>query len=511
VEEKMEKQVEYLGSKIKKLSKHLADRALVISREETDPSFALNSIENHHYMHEYLFGFLGEYLCTKDELMNHDLITFANLFSHKSVGKLSSLNISINLVHFSRLVINEFLEEEINQNTISTKTLFEVVRMFGPLYQLIVNTIIDHFNNLLSSTQFALNESTKDLKITLQELADLKNALNEATIFAITDKNDMITYANEKFCEVSKYTKEELFGQPHNILNSNYHPKEFFENVLQTIQRGEIWKGEILNKAKDGTFYWVDTTIVPFVDQFGDTYQHISIQYDITEKKKAEEMLLKAEKLSMVGELAAGIAHEIRNPLTTVKGFVQLLTETDGSRMYADTILSEIDRINFIVSEFMVFAKPHTRYFTECNLREILKSIILFLEPEALLKNVDLISMITKQDVLISGEKNQLKQVFLNMIKNAIEAMPNGGKVVISLTSSMAGIIVSIKDTGAGMTPDQVKRIGEPFYTTKSGGNGLGLMVSFKIIQDHRGTIEIESVHGEGTKFIIKFPVYSDL
>lgn len=502
----MENQVACFGKIIQEQSSILAAKALVTSIENNKDDFDTIPLENHHFMLEYLICFLGEYLSSRDELMDHDLVTFANLFSHKSVSRLASLEMSINLLFHTRTVLLDFLEEHVNLNKISTDTLFQVIKVFDPLYQLISKTIINHFNELLTSTQFALDESTKDLKITMRDLSDLKNALDQATIFAITDKNDHITYANEKFCEVSKYTKEELIGQPHHILNSDYHPKQFFEDVWATIQRGEVWKGEILNKAKDGTLYWVDTTIVPFVDQHGETYQHISIQYDITEQKKAEEMLQKAEKLSMVGELAAGIAHEIRNPLTTVKGFVQLLKESEGGSLYADTILGELDRINFIVSEFMVFAKPHSRYYTNCNVKEILHGIIQFLEPEALLKNVRLTRKFTSQDVWINGEPNQLKQVFLNIIKNAIEAMPNGGKVLVSIKLTEKGVVIFIKDTGIGMSAEQVKKIGEPFYTTKPSGNGLGLMVSFKIIQDHQGIIDVESELNKGTKFIITLP-----
>ncbi|UOK57443.1 ATP-binding protein [Bacillus sp. OVS6] len=198
-------------------------------------------------------------------------------------------------------------------------------------------------------------------------------------------------------------------------------------------------------------------------------------------------MLRKAEKLSMVGELAAGIAHEIRNPMTAIKGFVQLLDESFDGMKYADTILAEIERINFIVSEFMVFAKPHATYFSKCSLSEIVKSVIKLLEPEALLKNVVISLSIPSDEVSIFGESNQLKQVFLNMLKNAIESMSAGGNIYVSIEKNLKQIKVSIQDSGIGLSDEEIQKLGIPFYTTKSYGNGLGLMVSYKIVQNHGG------------------------
>nr|WP_246625239.1 ATP-binding protein [Fictibacillus nanhaiensis] len=357
--------------------------------------------------------------------------------------------------------------------------------------------------------KLALPETNEDLIITLKELKDFQVALNEATIFAITDQNDNIAYVNTHFCNISKYTREELIGQNHGVfLRSGYHTDEFVQDIKDSIQMGKVWKGEICNKAKDGSLYWVDATIVPFLAAEGKMYQHFSIQYDITEKKQTEEMLLKSEKLSLVGELAAGLAHEIRNPLTTVKGFVQILHQTTGEKkdFYTKVLLNEIDRINFIVSEFMVLAKPHAVYFSMCNLSEILKSVIYLLEAEANLKNVVIVNDSINEDVSIFGEKNQLTQVFINLIKNAMEALPEGGYIRVSTEQIDETVTVSIEDNGIGMTEDQVKKLGNPFFTTKETGTGLGLMVTYQIIQNHKGTISVSSEANKGTTFKIVLP-----
>ncbi|AND40531.1 ATP-binding protein [Cytobacillus oceanisediminis] len=501
----MSSQNEYIGKKIKKLHGGIFKDSKSLNDEKyryCNLQKQLGSIQTSEVP---LFIYVGELFISSNEKNKNNLITFVDDFGRKLIHSRVSLEQSINFVYLTRCSIMDLLEQELREKSISINTFFESIKILEYLYQLISKTLLNCYNEELLYTKFALDESNQDLKITLRELADLQKALNEATIFSITDRDDRISYVNEKFCDLYKYTREELIGKKHDIFCSDFHPPSFFNHIWETIKCGEVWKGEILNKAKDGTKYWLDTTIVPFVDLNGERYQHICIQYDITEKKSTEETLSKTEKLSMIGELAAGIAHEIRNPLTTIRGFVQLLTENGKVPYFVETILDEIERISFIVNEFMIFAKPHSVYFSEFDVKNILGSVISFLEPEALLKNVRIKYEFPSEDIVFTGEKNQLKQVFINLIKNSIEAMPTGGNIYVSIDSTAHHILIKIKDEGVGIGEEHVKRLGEPFFTTKHNGNGLGLMVSYKIIQNHKGTINVKSKLNQGTSFIITF------
>ncbi|WP_123039267.1 ATP-binding protein [Cohnella candidum] len=231
---------------------------------------------------------------------------------------------------------------------------------------------------------------------------------------------------------------------------------------------------------------------------------------DITERKMSEQYLIRSEKLSVVGQLAAGVAHEIRNPLTALKGFTQLLHQnSDENRKYYEIMLTELERINYIVGEFMVLSKPHNRQqFKEHDIHRILTSIIPILESQAILHNV-ILRVETSQDLpKVKCDENQIKQVLINLMKNAIEAMPGGGTVTVRYETDAPKrqLTLYIEDEGVGMPAELLERLGEPFLTTKEKGTGLGLMVCYKIIQAHEGTLSVSSQPGQGTSVKLVLP-----
>ncbi|MEZ2716419.1 PAS domain S-box protein [Niallia circulans] len=347
------------------------------------------------------------------------------------------------------------------------------------------------------------------LEESVREVSDITYALEQSSIIAFTDKRGIITNVNSKFCEISGYSRQELIGKTHRIVNSGYHSKDFFRNVWQTIGKGEIWKGEIRNKRKDGSYYWVDTTIVPFLDKNNKPYQYLAIRNDITEKKRTEEVLHRQDKLAAIGQLAAGVAHEIRNPLTSIKGYAEFLSmdETEKDRQeYFEIILDEIERVNSIVEEFMLLSKPTVSVLEKKPLLPIIDNVLSILDYQLRKNKIQLNRYYEDSNPFVECDENKLKQVFLNFIKNAVEAMPDGGSIDINVKKEKGNISILIKDSGIGMSKEQLKKIGEPFFTTKKEGNGLGLMVSFKIIENLNGKVYVDSELNKGTSFHITLP-----
>lgn len=228
---------------------------------------------------------------------------------------------------------------------------------------------------------------------------------------------------------------------------------------------------------------------------------------DISERKKNEELLINSEKLYVAGQLAAGIAHEIRNPLTSLKGFLQLIESgRKNNGTYYDIMNSELDRIEDIVSELLMLSKPQVYELTYQDMRVMMRDIVTLLETQAILHNIAIEAEYGTEPLWIYGVENQVKQVFINVIKNAIEAMIDGGSIRIKLSRENDRIYVRIRDEGPGFGEDQLAKIGQPFYTTKEKGTGLGLMVSYKIVDNHQGQINVNSEIGKGTVFEIMLP-----
>lgn len=230
---------------------------------------------------------------------------------------------------------------------------------------------------------------------------------------------------------------------------------------------------------------------------------------EIVRPEKTNSDLAQTEKLAIVGQLAAGAAHEIRNPLTSVRGFIQLLQKelsNSPKAEYIDIIITEIDRVNAIVNEFLKLAKPATPRRVSCSVEDLFSEIRVLMESEAFLKNVDFTEEIDDlPEIMI--DKEQIKQVLINIMQNSFDAMPQGGKLIIRVVAEPGkGIKFSIQDSGCGMDREIVERIFKPFYTTKENGTGLGLSVSLQIIENHGGHIKIDSAPGRGTTTNIYLP-----
>jgi PAS domain S-box-containing protein len=259
----------------------------------------------------------------------------------------------------------------------------------------------------------------------------------------------------------------------------------------------------------DGSNKIFDSIKVPLFYENGARKGLVVIGRDITEKKITEERLRRTEKLSVVGELAASVGHEIRNPLTSLKGFVQMFrseAKDEKYQLHYDIMLNELDRINHIVSELLILAKPQKLSFSKHSINNIVQDVLSLLKTQANMSNVK-IDFRESEEILIDCSENQLKQLFINIVKNAIEASKDNSNVCVSLKRKGQEVSIIVKDTGIGLSEDFLTRIGEPFYSTKEKGTGLGLTVSMKIVEQHGGTIVFQSETNIGTTVEITLPI----
>ena len=317
-------------------------------------------------------------------------------------------------------------------------------------------------------------------------------------------------YVNPSFERLWGIGAQDLYEDP-SLMKEKLFPEEFGKDKKVFCISFPHSCGIRISEIKDDTRTedrWFRTRITPIADRTGEVIRNITITQDITDWKRQDEMLKKQDRLGVLGQLAAGIAHEIRNPLTTIKGFTQLRAQ-ESNDINDKIIINELDRIESIVTEFLMLANPHQEIkFIHKNINEVLTEVIHFMQPEALLHDVEINTMLQDRLPLVSCESTQIKQVMINIIKNAIEAMPFGGKIDIGTSLLGDGsVAIEIKDEGSGIPKEMLDRLGEPFYSNKKRGTGLGLMVSYKIIENHLGTIEFDSENDNGTIVRVILPL----
>ncbi len=380
-----------------------------------------------------------------------------------------------------------------------------------------------------SVTDAALRTESKGaLDRSLKELADIKFALDQSTIVAITDQRGIINYVNDEFCRISKYSREELVGQDHRIINSGYHSKEFIRHLWTTIASGEVWKGELRNRAKDGSIYWVDTTIVPFLSAEGKPYQYVAIRHDITNLKLAEEQirqqatqLQRASQLSFIGELAAGLAHEVKNPLAGIQGAVDILIRrrdaNDPEREALEGVRHQVQRIDSTVRALLDRARPRGLKLTRTSLTDLMQRTVDLARAQLTVRRgnrVRLALIPPPDDIVLAADAAQIEDAVLNLIINAINAVADEGQVTVSIRhaenvdeEASEEAVIEVSDDGRGISEDDLSHIFNPFFTTSKGGTGLGLPAVRRIARLHGGRVEVKSQLGHGSTFAIHLPI----
>ncbi|WP_342429985.1 EAL domain-containing protein [Neobacillus sp. FSL H8-0543] len=389
----------------------------------------------------------------------------------------------------------EYVTYEDELNGINYLATLRPIKKAGVVVQ-VIGSCIDITKR--KKAERALQESEAKYRLIAENMMD---------IVMLLDMNGMILCASPSLGKVMGNPLKLYVGKSSFDL---IHPDDKqsvmmgFEHVLNTMTPLRM-EARLLNiNGKSVLFEGLGT---PVLGENGDPEHFILVGRDITEKREMEEQLSKSEKLSVVGQLAAGVAHEIRNPITSIKGFIQLLEEGIMKKEFFKVISKEFKQVEEILEEFINLAKPKEIQLKKVNIKTIIKEVETLLKPEANLKNVEIFQEYKQNLPQIMCDTNQIKQVFINIIKNSIEAIPKNGFVELQGSIEGKNVLIKIIDNGIGVSEERVQKLGEPFYSNKEKGTGLGLMICFRIVREHNGSIKVKSKENEGTTVEVRLPI----
>lgn len=381
----------------------------------------------------------------------------------------------------------------------------------------------------------------------IKTISDYRSALDTSSIVAITDQRGIINYVNDNFCKISKYSQEELLGQDHRIINSGYHSREFIRSLWQTIENGKIWKGELRNRAKDGSIYWVDTTIVPFLNEEGKPYQYMAIRSDITERKMLEDNLRKLnlelenkvdertrelvtslereKELSDIKSRFVSMAsHEFRTPLSTIMssaGLIESYREPEHLEKrlrHVERIKSSVKNLTDILNDFLSLDKLEQGKIIAENssfdITQFLKEI--GEEMEGMLKRKNQwITYVHNGVSEITTDKKILRNVMFNLISNASKYSEEAKEIHLTTEVDNEYVCILVKDNGIGIPDEDQKHLFGKFFRAKNTGNiqgtGLGLSIVRHYVELMDGNIAFTSRENFGTTFTIKIPRHNAL
>ncbi len=392
-----------------------------------------------------------------------------------------------------------------------------------------IGLLAQAFNEMLSVRQRhmdVLEESNDIAQMALTELAEQKFALDQHAIVAITNVRGSITFVNDKFCEISGYDRTELFGQNHRLLNSGYHDKAFFRQMYRTIARGEVWHGEICNRAKSGELYWVDTTIVPFMNERGKPQSYVSIRTDISQRKQVEFDLLRAKEEAEAAtrqksDFLANMSHEIRTPMNGIIGMTGLLLDTPldaKQRSYANASMSSAEALLTIINDILDFSKIEAGKLAletvPFDLQLLAEDVAELMALKCREKGVEMLLRYKPgTERFVVGDPGRVRQILLNLLSNAVKFTEQGDILltfeVVESRGEALLFRLSVKDSGIGIAKEKQAQIFNKFdqedtsTTRKYGGTGLGLAICRQLSEMMGGDISVTSRKGEGATFSV--------
>lgn len=324
-------------------------------------------------------------------------------------------------------------------------------------------------------------------------------------LMTITTLNDgMYVEVNNAFLETSGYSREELSGQT--ITGLNIFNKDEMQRLVVNQNKGLNSNIELKLRTKSGDFKIVNTSVE--IIHFNEQACLLSVMRDLTEIQSLQQEMARLGQLNLLGEMAASIGHEIRNPMTTARGFLQMLggkKECDRYKEYFDLIIEELDRANNIVSEYLSLAQSKSKDLKLQNLNLIIKTLLPLIQADALIRDINIVSQLGDIPDMPLIEK-EIRQLILNLIRNGIEATEKGGTITVRTYTENSVVVLAIQDQGEGIKSELVEKLGTPFLTTKENGTGLGLAVCYNIAARHNATITVNTGQ-TGTTFFVKFNI----
>jgi len=323
------------------------------------------------------------------------------------------------------------------------------------------------------------------------------------SVFILADTCGKLLYVTESIEGMLGYKVSELIGT------------YWYEKIPESDVAYARKKVSALSQSKgkfnlnvlnnDGQYVFLDCTFEKYEDQRCKAAYILVILKDVTYKKESEDLMIRSEKMSVAGQLAAGIAHEIRNPLTSLKGFLQLLEAgVSYKQEYFNIMIDEIDKIEAITSELLFISKPLTDNRKNEPVDRMIEDVVVLLQPQAKLKNIDIV-IDGPMEGTIFCDRSQIKQVLINLVKNAIEAMDSAGKITLSTECTPEELKISVADEGSGIPDHILHKLGEPFFTTKQSGTGLGLLITKQILDGHNADLKIKQNSTKGSTFQLVF------
>lgn len=361
------------------------------------------------------------------------------------------------------------------------------------------------------------------------DISEFEERLFDHSVVGITDNEGTIVYVNKNFCKISKYPSDELIGENFRILKSDEHSPEFWEKLWDTISSGNVWEGEIKNKTKDNSTYWVKTVIIPITE--GNLIKNfVSIQNNISKEKeiqnrllkmeddllkqnvtllsqveKKSEELVKSERLATIGTMASRVAHDLKNPLTIIHTYADMLTPEILTKLDIQDrekwfrLQTSVLDMNRIIEDVLDFART-----TEIKKKKTSFLSVLRLAMNHVKTSYGITINLPDSDVSLKCDARKMEGVMSNLLNNAVHAVDGQGEVDVEISSDSKNLIVKVKDSGPGIPENDLEKIFEPMYTTKTTGTGLGLVISKSIVEQHGGTI---SVSNKPTTFTVIVPL----